>query len=406
MDRRTSIPQPPDPGRRRWLAALALAPCAAALHGLPAAAQQAKGACLPATDWSAFSARHLQPDGRIIDLDTKQQQSTSEGQSYGLFFALVHNDRAAFARILEWTESNLAAGSLANRLPAWQWGRKSDDSWGVLDDNPASDSDLWIAYSLLEAGRLWNEPRYTALGRSVLALATREEVISLPGLGRMLLPWPRSIAKGPLWRLNPSYLPLQLLRRFQMQDPQGPWTEIADNTVRMIGATAPQGFAPDWCAWSEKDKAFAADPEKGTVGSYDAIRVYLWAGMLHASDPAREPLLKSLYGPRRTLEQQQPMPEYVDTATGTARGTGPVGFSGALLPYLKAQGLNTLLDAELARVRARVGSPAQPAAKPLPYYEQMLLLFGQAWLDGRYAFARNGQLQTHWRLLCPATQLA
>jgi endoglucanase len=390
-------------GRRRWLGALALLPLAG---GLPASAQQASGACLPTADWNSFAARHLQADGRIVDFDTQQQQSTSEGQSFGLFFALVHNDRPAFDRILSWTESNLAEGSLATRLPAWQWGRKPDKGWGVLDQDPASDSDLWIAYALLEAGRLWNEPRYQALGRAVLAQAAQAEVIALPGLGRILLPWPQSVAKGPSWRLNPSYLPLQLLRRFQQVDGQGPWGEIADNAVRMIAQVSPQGFAPDWCAWSDKDKAFVADPEKGNIGSSDAIRVYLWAGMLNASDPARQPLFKSLYGPRRTLEVPQPMPEFVDTATGSARGTGPVGYSGALLPYLKAQGLAGLLATELARVRARVGSPAQPAPQPLPYDERILLLFGQGWLDGRFAFSRTGQLQTHWRLLCAATQLA
>jgi endoglucanase len=77
-----------------------------------------------------------------------------------------------------------------------------------------------------------------------------------------------------------------------------------------------------------------------------------------------------------------------------------------LLPYLKSQGLASLLETERARVRARVGSPAQPAPQPLPYYERILLLFGQGWLDGRFAFSRTGQLQTHWSLLCPATQLA
>ncbi|RZL86157.1 MAG: cellulase [Variovorax sp.] len=393
----------PVPDRRRWLVGLALLPLASSL---PAWAQQSSSACLAVTDWASFTARHLQPDGRIVDFDTAPQQSTSEGQSYGLFLALVHNDRSAFARILEWTRLNLAAGDLGQRLPAWQWGRKPDGSWGVLDDNPASDADLWIAYALLEAGRLWNEARYQALGRTVLAMAAREEVVALPGLGRMLLPWPRTVANGPLWRLNPSYLPLQLLRRFQQADGQGPWGEIASNTVRMLDAVAPQGFAPDWCAWSPKDQAFVADPEKSTVGSYDAIRVYLWAGMLHASDPARQPLLKSLYGPRRLLEQQKPVPEYVDTETGTPRGTGPVGFAGALLPYLKAQDLAGPLAAQLARIRPSIPSPAQPSPAPLPYYERMLLLFGQGWLDGRFAFTRTGQLQTHWRLLCPSTRLA
>ncbi|WP_309971473.1 cellulose synthase complex periplasmic endoglucanase BcsZ [Variovorax guangxiensis] len=373
---------------------------------MPSLVHSSASACLATADWTSFVERHVQRDGRIVDFDTPQQHSTSEGQSYGLFLALVHNDRATFARILQWTDANLAAGRLGERLPAWRWGRKPDGSWGVLDDNAASDSDLWIAYALLEAGRLWGETSYQALGRSVLSTAAREEVVLLPGLGGMLLPWPRAIAGGPLWRLNPSYLPLQLLRRFQHEDAQGPWREIADNTVRMLGAVAPHGFAPDWCAWAEKERAFTADPEKGTVGSYDAIRVYLWAGMLHAQDPARAPLLKSLHGPRTVLEQRRPLPEYVDTATGAARGTAPVGFAGALLPYLKAQGLQHPLAAQIALIRDRAPSPAQPALAPLPYYERMLLLFGQAWLDGRYAFGKGGQLLPNWRLLCPAAQLA
>lgn len=389
--------------RRRWLAALAALPLAGAV---PAWAQQATSACLAVLDWTSFVARHIQPDGRVLDFDTPRQPSTSEGQSHALFFSLVHDDRATFDRVLAWTDSKLAAGSLGTRLPACRWGRNAEGAWSVLDDSPAPGADLWLAYALLEAGRLWHMPRYQALGRALLALAARDEVVALPGLGRMLLPGPRATAQGPLWRLNPSDLPLQLLRRFQQQDGPGPWGEIADHTVRMLGATTPRGFAPDGCAWSARDQAFAADPEKRNVGGYQAIRVYLWAGMLHANDPARAPLLESLYGPRRLLEQQEPVPAYVDTETGTGRGTGPVGYAGALLPYLKAQGLSALLETQLARIRARVASRAEPAAAPLPHHERMLLLFGQGWLDGRFAFGRSGQLQTHWQLLCPSTQLA
>ncbi|CAN5801052.1 cellulose synthase complex periplasmic endoglucanase BcsZ [soil metagenome] len=379
--------------RRRWLTGFALSPLIPGLAALPDWARAATSGCSASPDWTSFTARHIQADGRVVDFDTPQQQSTSEGQSYGLFFSLVHNDRDTFARVLSWTDANLAGNNLATRLPAWQWGRRPDGaSWGVLDNNSASDSDLWIAYSLLEAGRLWNLPRYRSLGRAVLSMTARDEVMTLDGLGRMLLPWPKSVAKGPAWRLNPSYMPLQLLRYFQQESPQGPWGEIADNTLRLFGAVAPQGFAPDWCAWSSDDKAFVADPEKGPVGSYDAIRVYLWAGMLDTDDPARSMLLKSLFGPRRAIEQGKPMPEYVDTSTGIGRGTGPTGYAAALLPYLKAQGVATSF----------VLPP--PTQKPLPYYERMLILFGQGWLEGRFAFGKTGQLQTHWKSPCPSAR--
>jgi len=398
MPRAVPPPPPPTIGRRPLLTAAVLGWAGSrATSAAPATAP-----CHPASDWAAFASRHIQRDGRVIDFNTPQQQSTSEGQSYSLFFALVHNDKATFARVLAWTEANLAQGSLATSLPAWQWGKKPDGGWGVLDANAASDADLWIAYALMEAGRLWNEPRYAKLGRSLLALVVRDEVVALAGLGRMLLPWPASVASGPLWRLNPSYMPLQLLRYFQQADPRGPWREVADNTLRMMAAVAPKGFAPDWCAWSQTANAFVADPEKGAVGSYDAIRVYLWAGMLSASDPEHKALLQRLNGPRQLLAERHPMPESVDTATGTGRGMGPAGFAGALLPYLKAQALPDALAAESARLpggRAETSSPTAPVAS-LPYYEQVLSIFGQAWLDGRYEFDRNGQLQPSWRLLC------
>lgn len=120
-------------------------------------------------DWKAFVDSQIQADGRVIDFTTPEQQSTSEGQSYALFFALVANDRATFETVLGWTANNLCEGQLGGRLPAWQWGRRADGSYGVLDAHSAADADAWIAYALLEAGRLWRAPRYAESGRALLA---------------------------------------------------------------------------------------------------------------------------------------------------------------------------------------------------------------------------------------------
>ncbi|MDA7415674.1 cellulose synthase complex periplasmic endoglucanase BcsZ [Xenophilus arseniciresistens] len=406
----TLLPLPTSTGpqglRRRQFGSLALlglggplasAALAAAGPGTPRAGC---GSTRAIGHWQAFLQRHVQPDGRVIDFDTPAQHSTSEGQSYTLFFALVHNDRPLFDRVLAWTQANLSGGSLASRLPAWQWGRLADGKWGVMDGNAASDGDLWIAYALLEAGRLWNAPAYRTLGRQLLARVVAEEVVTLEGLGAMLLPWPRSVAQAPNWRLNPSYLCLQQFRRFQLEDPKGPWREIADNSVRLLGATAPRGYSPDWCVWSTEQHAFLADPEKGHMASYDAIRVYLWAGMLAAQDPARATLLDSLSGPRRVLEAGGALPEYVDTRTGATTGQAPAGFYGACLPYLRALGQNAALGAALARIDARGGVGSGSTAAPLPYYERTLILFGLGWLDGHFAFDRQGQLQPSWTRAC------
>ena len=127
------------------------------------------GACGDWTGYRTFVERFVQADGRVIDYSTPAQQTTSEGQSYGLFFALVANDRATFDRLLGWTRTNLAGNQFDAqnmRLPSWQWGRKPDGSYGVLDPNSASDSDLWIAYDLLQAGRLWHDADLHATRRS------------------------------------------------------------------------------------------------------------------------------------------------------------------------------------------------------------------------------------------------
>ncbi|MFB0112603.1 cellulose synthase complex periplasmic endoglucanase BcsZ [Xanthomonas euvesicatoria] len=381
--------------RRRLLHAGALAGVAAVV---PAAARAAPSQCGPWPLWSAFVDKHIQPDGRVVDFLNPDQRSTSEGQSYALFFALVNNDQVLFDKVLSWTRHNLCGGRPDLHLPAWLWGRDGGSAWRVLDANTASDGELWIAYALLEAGRLWSRPGYLKAGQQMLQLIRTQEVATLPGLGPMLLPGRTGFVDNGRWTLNPSYLPIQVLRRCANADPKGPWAAIAANSARVLRDSAPVGFAPDWTVWD--GKTFNADPKRGNVGSYDAIRVYLWAGMLDAGEPLRARLLKDLSGPADLLAAQQTPAEKIDTARGVGTGALPVGFSAALLPYLSALGKPALLKAQAQRVPAAT----QPAAAALPYFERTLALFGQGWLENRYRFAADGRLLPAWRTpACAAT---
>ena len=157
------------------------------LSVLMLAAAQVSAACQwPA--WEQFKKEYVSAEGRVIDPSDARKITTSEGQSYGLFFALAANDRDGFRELFEWTQNNLAEGDLRAHLPGWLWGKKSDDQWTVLDSNSASDSDLWIAWALLEAGRLWQTPHYTEVGKALLARIAEEEVATVPGLGPLVLP--------------------------------------------------------------------------------------------------------------------------------------------------------------------------------------------------------------------------
>lgn len=366
---------------------------------IPALAQPGQAA--RCGDWSAyrnFVSHTLQADGRVVDASTPALQSTSEGQSYGMFFALVANDRVNFDRILGWTRANLAGGQFDTgnlRLPAWQWGRRPEGSWGVLDPNAASDADLWIAYDLLQAGRLWHAPEYTALGTALADEVARREVVDLAGLGSMMLPGPKGFVNGGVTRLNPSYLPLPVLRGLAHELHGGPWRALAQNAFKMISATAPRGFAPDWAAW--RAGQFVVDPGSGDTGSYDAIRVYLWAGLADMADPLARPWLNAVRGMQERVAQTGVPPEKVSATSGVGTGEGPLSYWGALAPYFAALGDQKGLALARARLAALSGGTA--ADEPV-YYDRVLGLFGGGAVDGRYHFDANGQLVPSWQGAC------
>jgi len=391
--------------RRRALRAAALATVLAAS---PAAAAQPDCGEAAWPLWQAFSTHFVQADGRVLDASTPRLHSSSEGQSYGMFFALVANDRTAFERLWRWTVNNLASGDIGSRLPAWYWGRKDDGSWGILDDNSASDADLWFAYALLEAAGRWARPDYQRDAQALLARIESEEVASLPGLGPMLLPG-RAHFERPdhLWQLNASYLPLPVLRRLAVASPKGPWAHIAENTAALLEAATPRGYVADWVAYratSPRRGLFVVDPVKGDVGSYDAIRAYLWAGMAASSDPLSGRMLQALSGMAASTASTGIPPERVKTSTGLAEGSGPFGFSAALVPYFTARDQPWLATMQRRRAEALLRDSLQAASagqgRQPPYYDVVLSLFGLGWAEDRFRFLRTGQVQLSWEKTC------
>lgn len=380
----------PSKSRLLWL----LCSCLAVGCGL---ATQQSFACDDWPLWRAYTDRFIQGDGRVVEFSA-EGRTTSEGQAYALFFSLVSNDRERFERILDWTERNLVQGPLGEHLPAWLWGRDDDGQWQVLDQNSASDADLWIAYTLLQAGRLWEEPDFSAQGKRLMTQIKSKEVITLPNLGPMLLPAPEGFRLNEgTWRFNPSYAPLHILRALTAYDPQGPWQPIADNTLAMIKAVSPRGLVPDWVAYAQ-ERGFLSDPVAGAVGSFDAIRVYLWAGMLPNKDPLSDPLLESIYGMRSLLHESGIPPMYVDALTGVGRNQGPAGFSAALLPYLRALGASSQLEIQQQRLATHRPSPL--VGQVPRYYDQNLALFGEGALENRIRFDVHGRLIPQWTNTC------
>jgi len=146
--------------------------------------------------WQNYAKRFVQDDGRVLNSSMKPTESSSEGQSYAMFFALVGNDRASFDKLWTWTKANMSGSDIGQNLPGWLWGKKADNTWGVIDQNSASDADLWMAYALLEAARVWNAPQYRADAQLLLANVERNLIVDAArgialGLGARAFDHPR-----------------------------------------------------------------------------------------------------------------------------------------------------------------------------------------------------------------------
>ncbi|NQZ09073.1 MAG: cellulase [Algicola sp.] len=342
--------------------------------------------------WHAFNKNLITKDGRVIDPSTDFLYTTSEGQSYGLFFALVANNQPLFNKLLIWTQNNLSQGDLTARLPAWQWGKRKDDSWGVIDSNSASDSDLWITYALLEAGRLFKDKRYTALGKLLSQRILREETTDLPGLGPTLLPGPVGFHPDEkTWRLNPSYVPIQVLRALYHHTHNHKWLTLIQSSQQLLIQSAAKGFAPDWINYHAQN-GFELKGE----GSFDAIRVYLWAGMMHKDDPLQQAQLNQFKPMLDYLAKHAVPPQSIDIISGKNKGVGSVGFSAALLPFLASSNAAAQLEQQKLRLVARPLSE-----NPNDYYDQVLGLFGQGWIDKRFSFDKEGRLLPAAGTVCP-----
>jgi endoglucanase len=399
----------------------------------------------PWTLWDSYSANFIDAHGRVID-HSAADHTTSEGQAYAMFFALADNDRATFDRVLTWTQTNLAGGDLEARLPGWLWGNDGKGNWQLLDPNSASDADVWMAYSLIEAGRLWNVPVYSNLGRKMMDRIAKVEVADLPGFGPLLMPGPTGFQHGHVFTLNPSYMPLFLFQRLAQVDPAGPWQQISLNIPRFLVASARHGYAMDWVDYLPGDGFYpstvmpaaiapkppppaappqqpetkpsaaasstpapaqptptptppSAPPPQSVVsgGSYDAIRVYLWAGMLESEDPARAQILNALPAMSTYLANHDAPPQMVSDQGIPMAQDGPVGFSAAVLPYLRAfPGLSRESAKQTVRMSFARDQSTGLYGKDRAYYDQNLALFATGYLDGRFRFGASGELNVEW----------
>ena len=172
------------------------------LVGVLAAPAVTKAADWPL--WKAYAERFITPAGRVL---TRRATIAAPPRGRRTVCSSRWPPTTARPSTGFWPDADSSgAGRPAERLPGWLWSRGDNGDWGLRDANPASDADVWLAYTLLEAGSLWDDPALSRLGMRLADRIAADEVRQLAGLGPMLMPGPKGFRPASdLWQLNPSY---------------------------------------------------------------------------------------------------------------------------------------------------------------------------------------------------------
>lgn len=224
-----------------------------------------------------FLTSYVLDDGRVVRWD-QGGDTVSEGQGYAMLIAAAIGDEVTFDRVWRWTERELLRD---DGLFAWHW-----NDGAVVDEQSASDADLFIAAALSLAGRKFAEPRYTDA-----ALRTSDALLELAaaeiGGRRVLTAGPWAVDDGVV---NPSYWAVPLMSRLWWDGAWG-WASVAANareSLEQLTSQAPH-LPPDWAVADESADGELTVDAIGLppVHGWEAVRVPIQAAVDCAADGKR-----------------------------------------------------------------------------------------------------------------------
>ncbi len=180
--------------------------------------------------WEQYKHNFISSDGRVID-NHQGMISHSEGQGYGMRLSLLHDDTPTFDWIWRWTKNNLMVRS--DGLIAWQWGKRPNGDWKVIDYNDATDGDLLVAYALLTADAKWHDAGYRSAALKILRDVRTGLSITWDG-HTFLLPGYHGFSHENGFEINTSYLILPAFRLFAQEDQRAFWEKAYQDALYLI----------------------------------------------------------------------------------------------------------------------------------------------------------------------------
>jgi endoglucanase len=186
--------------------------------------------------------------------------------------------------------------------------------------------------------------------------------------------------------------------------PTGPWDAILNSLDPILAQGSGSGFAMDWVSAGAGVRPSISPAQRASsdttavpLGSYDAIRVYLWLGIADPQTRGVKTMLNRVGGMAAYLKNHPVPPQQVDQQGRVVNPNGPPGFSAAVVPYLRALDKKGPASAQMDRLAATKDAASGLYGKTANYYDQNLALFANGWIEGRYRFDRDGKLRVKWK---------
>jgi endoglucanase len=291
--------------------------------------------------WAHYKGRFVSEAGRVMDT-ANGGISHSEGQGYGMLFAVAADDRAAFDRIWGWTRANLMVRD--DQLLAWRWEPNARPA--VADMNDASDGDILVAWALVEAAEHWNDLSYRIAARRVAVEVGRKLLLLGGRNGPVLLPAVAGFSRqdrpdGPV--VNLSYWVFPAFARLPRAAPEVDWAGLTQSGLALLRASrfGAAGLPADWQSLVDGAPA----PAKGFAHafSYDAIRIPLYMAMAGVGE-------RAAYAPFLKLWESGGAAVAVDLESGAQKAFGEPGYDAvAALARCAVQGRRLPGDFAAAR---------------------------------------------------------
>ena len=231
--------------------------------------------------WDEFRNDALD-NGRVVDKSDDRKVTTSEGLSYAMFFALVTNDQVAFRPASPaWTADDLSGGDLTKTLAPPGSGAGDAATSGAFSTPTTPPTPTCGSPGASSRQVVSGSPRSTRRRAWRCSSSSKKEVRAVDDLGSVVLPGRVGFEDNGTVKLNPSYYPLFLFKRFALEDAY--WNEVYEGSLRMLLRSSPAGIAPDWALFDKggrlvpaqrrrlRDRQLQRHPHV-SVGGHDVAR--------------------------------------------------------------------------------------------------------------------------------------